>query len=76
MEQILLKITERMSELGYESNVFFPEMNKINNIIKNGKGNVSKYILDCSRRAYELGIQDEILDNLLSLAYLQSIESL
>lgn len=75
MEEILSKIVNRMLELGYEPKIFFPEIEKIQNILNNRKGNVSKYILDCSRRAYEIGLRDEILDNLLSSAYIRSIES-
>ncbi len=66
------KITNRMSDLGYPQDIYFPEIEKISNILANSNQSalVKKYVEECSRRAYELGIMDETLDKLLEELYL------
>lgn len=75
--ELLNKIINRMSELGYPIDPYFPEIKKIIHIVQNSKdknlSNVDKrYIYDCTRRAYELGIMDKILDDLIDELYQKS----
>lgn len=68
---IINQITNRMADLGYPQDIYFPEIKKISNIIANSKETKlgKRYVEECSRRAYELGVMDEQLDQLLEELY-------
>lgn len=77
MNEVLLKISDRINDLGCNPEIYFPEIKKISNLIKNKQINlISKYVLSCSRRAYELGIVDNLLDSLLDELYHLSVNHL
>lgn len=77
MNEVFLKILNRINDLGYDPEIYFPEIKKISNLIKNKQINlISKYVLSCARRAYELGIVDNLLDSLLDELYHLSVNQL
>ena len=65
MEDIINNIKIRLKDLGFNPEDFL-EIKKISNIINNKQNNFNRWIYSLHRVLYEIGLNDEELDDLLN----------